>query len=579
MKITFKTFLLTAFALFLFNSFSYAQTKIERIEELVNKYGEYNKFNGSYLVAQDGKVLAKGGVGAANMEWNIPNAADTKHRIGSITKQFTGMLIMQLVQEGKMKTDAVVTEYLPDYPKETGDIITIHQLLTHTSGIPNYTNDPDFFAKQSRNDFAPVDFVPLFSKKALDFSPGERFSYSNSGYFLLGVIIEKVTGMSYEKALQTKILEPLGMKNSGYDNHGDVLTKRATGYEKTDDGYQNSSYLSMTLPYAAGSMYATAEDLFLWDRALAAGKLLNEKSQKVYFAPHVEAGGMHYAYGWMVGEMPVGNTKKMLAAITHSGGINGFNSNIARYPHNQSVIILLNNTGGAPLQKMTEQISGILEGKTYDLPKASIADAMKKAMQNGTKADGLAVYEKLKNDDAYELDEDDINAAGYTFLREGKFDNALTLFEINVKKFPESSNVYDSYAEAHKENGNFAEAEKNYRKAFAMNPANLNAVEMIKEMGGDTSDMVKEITVDEKILQSYVGKYELHPSFILTVTKEGKQMKVQATGQPAFDIFPKSDTEFYLTAVEAQLVFNVKKGIVKSVTLLQGGREQEGKKL
>ncbi len=579
MKLNLKLFFVAAFALLLFTHSARAQTKAERIDALVEKYGEYGKFNGSYLVAQDGKVLTKGGIGLANMEWQMPNTADTKHRLGSITKQFTAMLILQLVQEGKVALDAPIATYLPDYPKKTGDIITVHHLLTHTGGVPNYTT-PLFFAEQSRDDYTPDDFVKVFAEKELDFAPGEKFNYSNSGYFLLGVIIEKVTSMTYEEALQTMVLQPLGMKNSGYDNYEDILEKRATGYEKTGEGYKTADYLSMTLPYSAGSMYATVEDLFTWDRALATGKLLDEKMQKLYYAPHVEALGMHYAYGWLVGENTVGNTEETVSVIAHSGGINGFNTNLTRYPHDQSVIILLNNTGGAPLQKMTEQISGILEGKTYDMPRASIAAEVKKAMQNGTKADGLAVYEKLKNDAGYELDEDEMNAAGYVVLREGNTEGALAMFKINMQEFPKSSNVYDSYAEAQMKNGNEAEAIKNYRKSYAMNPANMNAVEMIKKMGGDTSDLEKEITVDAAILESYVGKYELAPSFILTVTKEGKQMKAQATGQPAFDIFPSSDTEFYLTAVEARLVFKVnEKGEAERVILLQGGQEIEGEKV
>ena len=191
-----KKGVLMLLAFILFCQFNYGQSKAEQIEELINKYTEYGKFNGSVLVSEQGKVLFKKGFGLANMEWDIPNQPNTKHRLGSITKQFTGMLILQLAEEGKLDLQKPITTYLPDYPKETGDIITTHHLLTHTSGISNYTAFPNFFKDESRNPYTPEEFVKTFSDKALDFSPGDKFSYSNSGYFLLGVIIEKLSDKS-----------------------------------------------------------------------------------------------------------------------------------------------------------------------------------------------------------------------------------------------------------------------------------------------------------------------------------------------------------------------------------------------
>jgi CubicO group peptidase (beta-lactamase class C family) len=184
------------FILLMSVNISFGQSKIEQLDELINLYTEYGQFNGSVLVAEKSEILFKMGFGLANMEWNIPNQADTKHRLGSITKQFTSMLIMQLVEQGKLKLDVPISTYLPDYPKSNGDIITIHHLLTHTSGTPNYTSFPGFFRDSSRDPYAPEDFVSVFADSTLQFKPGEKFAYSNSGYFLLGVIIEKVTGKS-----------------------------------------------------------------------------------------------------------------------------------------------------------------------------------------------------------------------------------------------------------------------------------------------------------------------------------------------------------------------------------------------
>jgi len=204
-----KSIKLTSFFgfLFLFTfATTFAQDKSKQIDELLSKYNQYDQFNGSALVAENGKVILKKGYGSANMEWNIPNQPDTKFRLGSITKQFTALLIVKLAEEGKIKLDVPITTYLPDYPKENGDKITINNLLTHTSGIPNYTSAPNFLKEKAKNPYSPADFVKTFSSLPLEFKPGEKFAYSNSGYFLLGYIIEKITGKTYEQYLQEIIL-------------------------------------------------------------------------------------------------------------------------------------------------------------------------------------------------------------------------------------------------------------------------------------------------------------------------------------------------------------------------------------
>ena len=273
------------------------QSKTDKLDELMNLYTTYGQFNGSVLVAEKGNVIYKKGFGMANMEWDIPNQSDTKHRLGSITKQFTSMLILQLVEQGKLKLDVPITTYLPDYNKLNGDRITIHHLLTHTSGTPNYTAFPNFFKDSSRDPYTPEEFIKVFADSTLQFTPGERFNYSNSGYFLLGAIIEKVTGKTYEQVLQENILTPLKMNNTGYDHHGTILPHRASGYEKTGSTYINANYLDMSIPYAAGSLYATVEDLYLWDQALYTNKLLSKKYMDLLFSKHVPAFGGHYGYG------------------------------------------------------------------------------------------------------------------------------------------------------------------------------------------------------------------------------------------------------------------------------------------
>ncbi len=352
-------FILVSFLFFsiAFSGDSFAQSKAEKIDKLLTGYFDKGMLNGSVLVAEKGELLFKKGYGLANMEWNIPNRPDTKFRLGSITKQFTSMIIMQLVAEGKISIEGKLSDYLHYYRKDTGDKITVHHLLSHTSGIPSYTSMPDFFEKVSKKYFAVKDFVQKYCSGGLEFEEGTQYKYNNSGYFILGAIIEQVTGKKYENVLTERILKPLNMKNTGYDHHENILPNRAGAYQKKENGsgYENAPYLDMSLPYSAGSLYSTVEDLFIWDRALYKNELLKKKYKKIMFTPFLK----NYAYGWIITKDP--SSKK---AILHGGGINGFNTILVRLVEDRHFIVLLNNTGGTKLNDMAKNINRIL----YDIP-------------------------------------------------------------------------------------------------------------------------------------------------------------------------------------------------------------------
>lgn len=572
----------SALAILLFAcSASFGQSKTEKLDELLNMYSDYGKFNGSVLVAENGKIIYEKGFGMADMEWNIPNNPLTKHRLGSVTKQFTAMIIMQLVEQGKLKLDVPISTYLPDYPKPNGDKITIHQLLTHTSGTPNFTSFPNYMSEISINQYPAEELIKIFSASPLDFEPGTRYSYSNSGYFLLGVIIEKVTGKPYEEVLHDQILTPLKMNNSGYDHHETILENRASGYQKRGNQLINAPYINMSVPFSAGAMYSTVEDLYLWDQALYTHQLLSEDNMKLMFSKHIPSGGQsYYGYGWGLYKTPIGSSADSIDVIAHTGSINGFTSIIERIPADRNLIVLLNNTGGAPLIEMSTAIAGILYNKEYKFPKRSLATLLMQTINEDGIEAGLKTFEKNKGSEDYELSEGEMNNIGYQVMSAGKIKEAIEVFKLNVKEFPKSSNVYDSLGEAYMNDGNKEEAIENYKKSVEINPANQNGIDMLAKLGVDTSSLTKEVTVDDKILEDYVGKYELAPGFNLTVRKDGKQMMTQATGQSEFPIFPKSDNVFYLKVVEAQLTFNRNSdGVVDSVTLLQGGQEITGKKL
>jgi CubicO group peptidase (beta-lactamase class C family) len=461
-----------------------AQDKVNKIDGLMQLYFDYGRFNGTVLVAEGGKVIYKKGFGLAQMEWNIPNKPDTKFRLGSITKQFTSMLILQMAEAGKLSLDAKLSDLLPYYRQDTGKKVTVHHLLTHTSGIPSYTGLPNFMDEISRDPYGVEDFVKKYCSGDLEFEPGAQFRYNNSGYFILGAVIEKIAGKPYEKVLEERIFGPLAMKNSGYDHPATIMENRAAGYEQSLDVYRNAEFLDMSLPYAAGSLYSTVEDLYLWDQALYTDRLLSAKMKELLFKPHIEAGGGAYAYGWAVGKRPLPQSKREIAFTSHGGGINGFNTLIDRLVEQRHLIVLLNNTGGTVLGEMAAGITRILYDEPYDLPKKSIARALYKTVgEKGLEA-AVREYHELKKDKPkeYDFSPAELNMLGYAFFEADKVDDAIKIFQLNIEAYPENANGYDSLAEAYAKKGEKALAIKNYAKALELNPENANALERLNKL-------------------------------------------------------------------------------------------------
>ncbi|HYJ85921.1 MAG TPA: serine hydrolase [Pyrinomonadaceae bacterium] len=549
-----------------------AQTKAAKIDEVMTTANKYRLFNGSVLVAENGKVIYKKGLGLANMEWNIPNTPDTKFRLGSITKQFTAALILQLVEQGKVKLDGKISDYLPNYRKDVGQKVTIHQLLNHTSGIPSYTSLAGFMNDASRNPYTVDDFVTKYASNDLSFEPGSKFSYNNSGYFLLGAIIEKVSGQSYEKIIKEKIFDPLGMNNSGYDRHGTLITKRATGYQKTPNGYVNANYLDMSIPYAAGSLYSTVEDLYLWDQALYTDRVVSPPSKELMYKPEKS----DYAYGWVITKTRFSEGVENVPIITHGGGINGFNTVIVRLPAQKNLIVLLDNTSqGASLGGIQREIINILYGQPHTLPKMPLAEVLLKSIEENGIEGALAQYRdlKVKEAKAYDFSEPELNRLGYVLLQQKKLKEAIEIFKLNVAEYPKGFNTYDSLGEAYMVAENTELAIQNYKKSLELNPQNTSAVAMLARLEG------KPGAVDSKAYDAYVGEYEVTPSFKATVFKEGEKLMTQATGQPPFELYPESGDKFFLKVVEAKVTFTRDdKGVVTGLVIHQGGRDMPAKK-
>ncbi|RYE01795.1 MAG: serine hydrolase [Sphingomonadales bacterium] len=310
---------------------------VSRMDTVVRADADKGEFMGSVLVARDGKILFDKGYGSANLEWKIANDGDTKFRLGSVTKQFTAVAIMRLVEQGKVKLDAPVKTYLPDAPA-SWDTITVFNLLTHSSGIPNLTAFDDFQKTKMLPATLPS-LIARFSGKPLDFAPGEKMRYSNSGYILLTQIVEQASGQPYIAFVGDNILKPLGMADTGYDSHAQILPRRASGYTPSAKGMINADYVDMTIPQGAGALYSTTHDLLKWEQGLFGGKLLKPESLKLLTTPFKD----DYALGVTVG------TKDGQTLISHGGAIEGFNTWLGYDPSSKLTVVVLGNlNGGAP---------------------------------------------------------------------------------------------------------------------------------------------------------------------------------------------------------------------------------------
>ena len=412
--------------------------KPQAIDAFFATYYEAGLFNGTALVAENGKVILRKGYGSADFEWQIPNTPETKFRLGSITKQFTSAVILQLVNERKLSTDAKLADVLPYYRKDTGARITVEHLLTHTSGIPSYTGLPNFMSDVSRDPYEVRAFVEKYCSGDLEFEPGSSFRYNNSGYFILGAIIEQIAGKPYERVLKERIFDPLGMTASGYDTARTLLPKRARGYTQRLAGVINADYLDMSLPYAAGSLYSTVDDLYLWDQALYGEKVLPTALKEQMFTPKLS----NYGYGWAIRKQPIGAAKAERTTIGHGGGINGFSTLITRVPEDRHMVVLLNNTaiGGINLSQMTAGALDILYGRTPAAVRRPVATVLYRTVtQSGVDA-AIAQYREISKTRAAEfvMGDAQLIRLGNELAADNRKADAVKILELAAQEFPQS---------------------------------------------------------------------------------------------------------------------------------------------
>lgn len=323
----------------------------------------------SVAMVKNGKPVLAKGYGFADLENDVPATTETVYRIGSVTKQFTAAAIMRLMEQGKLSLDDTLQNFLPGYNTQ-GNRVTVRHLLNHTSGIRSYTSMGPRWGRSMRIDLVPDSLVAIFAGEPFDFKPGEQWRYNNSGYFLLGMIIEKLSGKTYGQYLQDEFFTPLGLKATIYCDQSPIIKRRAQGYEVRPPGGQfiNAAPLSMTQPYAAGSLCSTVTDLVAWTQALSGGKVVSPASYALMTTPGTLNDGRPHTYGFGLGVGSLRGHPK----VGHNGGINGFVSELHHYVNDSLITVVLTNTGAPTAPQLEKLIARRALGVT-DYPSVPIA--------------------------------------------------------------------------------------------------------------------------------------------------------------------------------------------------------------
>lgn len=533
-----------------FFTISKDKDKQAELDAYIKALEKHQNFHGSVFVAKDGEVLLNKGYGFADFEQNTNNISQTKFAIGSITKQFTAMAIMQLNEKGLLNVEDKISKYFPDFPN--GDSITIHNLLTHTSGLTNYTNLIEFLNIDFNNK-DPMKTIELIKNLPLEFEPGKEFSYSNTNYVLLGMIVEKITDMSLEEYLQKNIFTPLNMSNTGSYYIENNQFPDATPYTGFLEVYPVDDELVLTQAYGAGNIYSTVEDLYRWDRALSTEQLVKKETLDKIFTEYITMPGAgSYGYGWMIADTD------MERQIFHGGNTMGFTANIARYPEKDLVVVILTNSAYYDTTSLTNALTSIVLDKDYEMPE---------------------VLKEIEIEDPNLYD----NYIGkYEFI-DGTYIN-ITKIEDKLYTQVTSQNAFEILPLS---NNRFFAKDVDIRIEFIKDEEE-KITELVLEQLGMTFvckrvediEEKKEIEIDPKVYDNYVGEYELAPNVIIKITKEDNSLYAQLTGQDKFGIFPESEEEFFYKVVDAKITFQKDDtGNVTHLILYQMGQEIPANKI
>jgi D-alanyl-D-alanine carboxypeptidase len=505
------------------------------------------------IVTKDGETLFEKAYGMADLELGVPLRPDMVFRLGSITKQFTATAILMLAEEGKLSLQDPIEKHLPGYPTQ-GHTITIEHLLTHTSGIQSYTDIPGWMTTRVLSPMTVQELVDAFKKEPMQFAPGERYAYNNSAYVLLGAVVEKASGKTYEAFVTERIFQPLGMTASYYGSTERIIPRRAPGYTQEGDQPRNARYLSMTQPYAAGSLVSTVEDLARWDAALYTERLLKRASLEKAWTPFVLKSGKAtgYGYGWGISKL------RGRRSIDHGGGIFGFSTFALRLPEEHLYVAVLCNSDrpATPPAYVARKIAALVVGDPFPEPRPVAVEAK--------------VLERYVG--VYRIDET----------------STRTVTLENGRLYTQRSGGQRTEVRPSSETEFFYDKSLTHLRFVVDSSGRVTEMQFFPD-GADeperaprAADAPAERTVakvDPALYDAYVGEYEIAPGFILTVTREGDRLMTQATGQEKVEVFPSSETEFFLKVVDAQITFiRGAGGTVDQLVLHQGGRDTPAQK-
>lgn len=515
---------------------------------LAQEFGTYQS-GATAIVTKNGEILYRGAIGMADIASGVKASPEHVFRIGSITKQFTAVAILQLEEQGRLSVSDAITNYIPDYPTQ-GHHITIEHLLTHTSGIKHYTGMSEF-SHVAGKDLTPMEIVSVFKDHPMEFEPGEKFYYNNYGYTLLGVIIEKVSGMSFADYIQQNIFEPLGMSHSCYGDDKSLLSMRAAGYQQKNGAYADADFLNMTLPYAAGALLSNIDDLYKWNQALHTNKILSQKSlQKAMTAYTLNDGTTTaYGYGWKLGEIykqPV---------IEHDGVIQGFLSAAMYLPTEKVFVAVFSNCECKDPWVAANKMAAYAIGELPDL-----------ASKNDKQVD-LSQYTGV-----YEISNDRIQKV----TAEGQQLYVTYTGGQRHEVYPNANRADQFFYEdglmgihfIRDEAGNVAKAQTTQRGRSQHEAARTSAV----------VETQKAVQIDAALLQAYAGTYDMGP-FKISFTIENGRIFGQPGDASKEELFAKGNDQFFLKTVDASVEFVRHENKVTGVKIFQGNNKFEGKLL
>jgi len=441
----------------------------QKFDSLFQSYYKNGLFEGTALIADSSGIVYHKSFGFANRDYQIPNDTVTIFRMGSLEKQFTAMLVLQLVEKGKLRMQGKLSDYLPKYRTETGNKVTIEQLLTHTSGIPNYSALPNVWDDSLQLAYQPEYILRHFCSGDLEFKPGSKYKYSNTGYFILAQIIQHVTGKPLAVLLKENILIPAGMNHTGLVDHITPLQHRAIGYYRLADKYVTEPYIYVPNTIGAASTYSTAFDMFLWDRILYSDKLLSNKNLKSYCSSHFSI-APDYAYGFGWEFTRTGITKNdTIETMEHSGAIRAFRAVIFRIPNEKKCIILLSNCANQSGYDLFENIMHLFRGNAVKEAKQLLADTLYKIMRQSSIENAIQTYKNLKrnNSTLYTYTTSSLEFLGERLMLFENYKEAVAIFELAVEEDPNYTSGFFYLGKAYEKWGKFDDAIKAYQLAVS----------------------------------------------------------------------------------------------------------------